>query len=185
MKKIKATLTALVMAFGVSAGLGTVAATINPVEKSNVVAQAETVVTINVLAQAGDATASAFYAYPTDGTKPTVNDWDNPFTFVAGTGKGLCLNGQQITGWTIKQPGDFYIDFGSPVAAGDMVTLDGKFLCANKDQAVVFNNCNTVCSYFSFQCSVFFTADNFFCIFYLFFKSFFFFVEKSHIDFKL
>ena len=144
MKKIKATLTALVMAFGVSAGLGTVAATVNPVEKSNVVAQAETVVTINVLAQAGDATASAFYAYPTDGTKPTVNDWDNPFTFVAGTGKGLCLNGQQITGWTIKQPGDFYIDFGSPVAAGDMVTLDGKFLCANKDQAVVFNNCNLI-----------------------------------------
>ncbi len=144
MKKIKATLTALVMAFGVSAGLGTVAATVNPVEKSNVVAQAETVVTINVLAQAGDATASAFYAYPTDGTKPTVNDWDNPFTFVADTGKGFCLNGQQITGWTIKQPGDFYIDFGSPVAAGDMVTLDGKFLCANKDQAVVFNNCNLI-----------------------------------------
>ena len=59
MKKIKATLTALVMAFGVSAGLGTVAATVNPVEKSNVVAQAESITyTVNTLT-AHDSLSSA------------------------------------------------------------------------------------------------------------------------------
>ena len=39
MKKIKATLTALVMAFVVTAGLGVVATTVDPVGNSKVVAQ--------------------------------------------------------------------------------------------------------------------------------------------------
>ncbi len=144
MKKIKATLTALVMAFGVSAGLGTVAAMVDPVEKSNIVAQAETVVTINALAQANGTEGSVIYAYATDGTMPTVKDWDNKFTFVEGTGAGFLFNGKPLQDWEIKQPGDFYIRLGATVAAGDMVTLDGKFLCSAKEEAVIFNNCGLI-----------------------------------------
>ena len=142
MKRIKATLTALVMAFGVSAGLGVVATTVDPVGNSNVVAQAEAVTyTVNTLTAVASSTSTLIEAYPNDGSGKPAGNWTDKYTLVEGTGAGFCLNGEKLASGSIKQPNDFYIELGVEAKAGDVVTIDGTFYNANTGTSFVFKNC--------------------------------------------
>ena len=100
-----------------------------------------TVFNVTELAPAGGCTASVIYAYPTKDAKPTVNNWSDAFTFVEGTGTGICLNGEALTAYDLKQPGDFYIDLKTTAAEGDIFTLDGEFYNATLNVKIVFTNC--------------------------------------------
>ena len=141
MKKIKATLTALVMAFGLMAGLGVAGTTVGPVESGNVVAQAEAVTyTVNTLT-ATASSATLIEAYPNDGSGKPTGNWNDTYTLVEGTGTGFCLNGKKLESGSIKQPNDFYIQLGVEAKAGDVVTIDGTFSNANTGTSFVFKNC--------------------------------------------
>ena len=143
MKKIKATLTALLMAFVVTSGLGVVAATVDPVESGNVVAQAEAVTyTVNTLTAVASSSATVIEAYPNDGSGKPAGNWNDRYTLVEGTGAGFCLNGEKLATYSIKQPNDFYIELGVEAKAGDVVTIDGTFSNANTGTSFVFKNCN-------------------------------------------
>ena len=99
MKRIKATLTALALAFVVTAGLGAVAATVDPVGNSNVVAQAEAVTyTVNTLTAVASSTSTLIEAYPNDGSGKPTGNWNDRYTLVEGTGTGFCLNGERLGG---------------------------------------------------------------------------------------
>ena len=143
MKKIKSTLAALVMAFGLAAGLGVVTATVEPVEGSNVVAQAEAVTyTVNTLTATASSSATLIEAYPNDGSGKPTGNWNDRYALVEGTGAGFCLNGEKLASGSIKQPNDFYIELGVEAKAGDVVTIDGTFSNANTGTSFVFKNCN-------------------------------------------
>ena len=96
--------------------------------------------TINEIGPANGCTDSVVYAYPINDGKPTIASWDHALTFFEGSGAGVCLNGERLSGWEIKQPGDFYIVLGKAAKAGDVLTIDGIFYNEDKAAKVVFNN---------------------------------------------
>ena len=96
--------------------------------------------TINEIGPANGCTASVVNAYPINDGKPTIASWDHALTFFEGSGAGVCLNGERLSGWEIKQPGDFYIVLGKAAKAGDVLTIDGIFYNEEKAAKVVFNN---------------------------------------------
>lgn len=116
------------MAFVVTTGLGAVAATVDPVGNSNVVAQAEAVTyTVNALTAVASSSATLIEAYPNDGSGKPAGNWKDRYTLVEDTGTGFCLNGEKLATYSIKQPNDFYIELGVEAKAGDIVTIDGTF----------------------------------------------------------
>ena len=98
-----------------------------------------TTYTFNKLNGANGCTDSVIYAYPTDGDALPSGDWDNRFTLKSGA--GLQLNGTTLSGWEIKQPGDFYIVLGKTAVAGDVLTINGTFINETTAKKFVFNNC--------------------------------------------
>jgi hypothetical protein len=98
-----------------------------------------TTYTFNALNGANSCTSSVIYAYPTDGDTLPGGDWDNRFTLESGA--GLKLNGETLSGWEIKQPGDFYIVLGKTAVAGDIFTIDGTFVNETTAKKFVFNDC--------------------------------------------
>ena len=96
---------------------------------------------VNKLGIAGGCTADVVYAYVTDGDELPGGDWANAFSFEAGSGAGMKLNGVEISGWEIKQPGDFYIKLSAAAVAGDTLTIDGAYYNEATAKRFVFNNC--------------------------------------------
>ena len=96
---------------------------------------------VNKLGIANGCTADVVYAYVTDGDKLPGGDWANAFSFEAGSGAGMKLNGVEISGWEIKQPGDFYIKLSAAAVAGDTLTIDGAYYNEATAKRFVFNNC--------------------------------------------
>ena len=96
---------------------------------------------VNKLGIANGCTADVVYAYVTDGDKLPGGDWANAFSFEAGSGAGMKLNDVEISGWEIKQPGDFYIKLSAAAVAGDTLTIDGAYYNEATAKRFVFNNC--------------------------------------------
>ena len=103
------------------------------------------VITITNLGALGSSNAGMIngYAVNTETERPTVaGDWDNKFSFKAGSGDGFLFNGEELTGWEIKQPGyDFYIVLGKEASEGDIITLDGEFVNDSIAKKIVFVDC--------------------------------------------
>ncbi|MBE7078386.1 MAG: hypothetical protein E7380_00805 [Clostridiales bacterium] len=99
--------------------------------------------TYEKLVPLGSSSTSQIYAYPGEGIeKPTVSSWDYGFTFVEGTGDGILWNGEPLTEYELKQPGDFFINLiGKTATAGDELVLDGTFNNTTADAEFVFENC--------------------------------------------
>ena len=95
--------------------------------------------TFNALNGANGCTSSVLYAYPTDGDTLPGGDWDNRFTLESGA--GLKLNDVVLSGWEIKQPGDFYIVLNATANKGDIFTIDGTFVNETTAKKFVFNDC--------------------------------------------
>ena len=98
---------------------------------------------VDELYGANGSSATALYAYDENHISPLGgnDNWADKLTFLEGSGKGVCLNGTPLTGWDIKQPGDFYIGLGGATAQnGDVVMIDGIFYNAEKEVKVIFNN---------------------------------------------
>ena len=146
MKKIKAKWAALLAAlscFAVCLGVG--AAKIVPSETSTVTVSAETIerkMTKIAATAASSNTAIYFYAYSGADATGLTTDWSNQYTFVEGTGDGVKYNGETLTGYDMKLPGnDIYFGLGGKVAAaGDILTLDGTFRNETLDQNIVIDS---------------------------------------------
>ena len=146
MRKLKAKWNALLLAvscFAVCLGVG-FAQVEQPVLSNTVMASAETVVrsmTKIAATAASSNTAIYFYAYSGDEAK-SATDWDNQYTFVEGTGDGVKYNGETLTGYDMKQPGnDIYFGLGGKTAvAGDILTLDGTFRNETLDSNIVIDS---------------------------------------------
>ena len=91
---------------------------------SSVTASAETVVrSITKIAATAQSSSTAiyFYALEGDAAKGTA-DWSNQYTFVSGTGDGVKYNGETLTGYDMKQPGnDIYFGLGGKTAVAEVV----------------------------------------------------------------
>ncbi len=113
-----------------------------PAAESITVQAAANTYTYTKLGATGSSSTTVIYAYPTVEAKPEAEgDWDNRFSFVAGTGDGVLWNGEAYEGWEIKRPGDFYIALGKTAAVGDEFVLDGTFYNETLDTEFVFENC--------------------------------------------
>ena len=98
-----------------------------------------TTYTFNKLAGANGCAADVIYAYPTAGDTLPSGDWDNEFALESGD--GFKLNGNVLSDWEMKQPGDLYIKLSAPASAGDKLTIDGTFYNAKVAKKFVFTNC--------------------------------------------
>ena len=110
----------------------------------SITASAETVtrsMTKIAATAASSNTAIYFYAYSGDEAKG-VTDWTNQYTFVEGTGDGVKYNGETLSGYDMKQPGnDIYFGLGGKTAvAGDILTLDGTFRNESLDSNIVIDS---------------------------------------------
>ena len=83
------------------------------------------------------------FLYTTEGDAlpKDTGEWDNVYTFEAGSGSGITFNGETINTTDIKQPGDFYIGLGRTPVADDVLTIDGTYYNETKVQKFVFVNC--------------------------------------------
>lgn len=90
-----------------------------------------------------DSNATAVYLYAIDGEAfpKDQGDWDNVYTFEAGSGDGLTLAGEKLTTTDIKFPGDFFIALGATAKEGDILTIDGTYYNETKGIKFVFENC--------------------------------------------
>ena len=71
--------------------------------------------------------ANQVFFYRMDGNSFPVQNWDDVFFFRAGTGVGVLLNGETLSGWEMKSPGDIYLGIGKALDAGDVITVGGEF----------------------------------------------------------
>jgi hypothetical protein len=101
-----------------------------------------TTYTFNKLDGANGCTADVIYAYPSEGDALPTGDWDNAFALESGD--GFKLNGNVLSSWEMKQPGDLYIKLSAPASAGDELTIDGTFYNETTAKKFVFNNCTLV-----------------------------------------
>ena len=116
MKKDKMKLAGLLLAVAcVSCGAGGIVA--GNAAGNNVVVQAEetveyTTYTITKIGVAGTQAAETIniYSLAGDGLPKDKGNWNDVYTFEAGSGAGVMLNGTALTG--IKQPGDLYVPLG-------------------------------------------------------------------------
>ena len=75
-----------------------------------------------------DTTASAVYFATAEGKQFDVpTGWDEKFTFVAGSGVGVTINGTQINMNDIKVPGTMYVNLQTTAVAGDVLAIGGTF----------------------------------------------------------
>ena len=90
-----------------------------------------------------DSSATAVYLYVIDGEAfpKEQGDWDNFYTFEAGSGEGLKLGETALTTTDIKFPGDFFIALGATAKEGDILTIDGTYYNETKGIKFVFENC--------------------------------------------
>ena len=100
--------------------------------------------TVTKIGAATNSTAGVLYAYALEGDDlpKDEGDWDNVFELLAGSGKGVSVNGTVVGYGAIKQPGDLYLPLNAAVNAGDVLTLDGVFYCEAKEVKFVFDNCS-------------------------------------------
>ncbi|MBE7080642.1 MAG: hypothetical protein E7371_05330 [Clostridiales bacterium] len=70
-----------------------------------------------------------------------AGDWDNVYTFEAGSGTGLTLGDTTLTTTDIKYPGSFYVGFKATAAEGDVLTIDGTYYNETTALKFVFDNC--------------------------------------------
>ncbi len=90
--------------------------------------------------------AKNVYLTAKNGTKFPVTDWASRFTFEAGSGVGVTVNGQAVSFTMISATKDqLYITLENEVNAGDELTIGGTFVDANgvkyviDESAVVWN----------------------------------------------
>ena len=89
---------------------------------------------------------SAIQIYATDASENALpkeqGDWDNVYTFEAGSGAGITLNGVAINVTDLKQPGDFFIGWGMTANEGDIFVIDGTYYNEAKGFKFIFENCS-------------------------------------------
>ena len=73
------------------------------------------------------ATAVYFAKYGENGNFDVSTGWTEKFTFVAGSGVGVTLNGTQIVMDDIKVPGTMYVNLKTTAVQGDILTIGGTF----------------------------------------------------------
>ena len=102
-----------------------------------------TTYTITAIGANGDSSATAVYLYSVAGDKlpKEKGNWDDVYTFEAGSGNGLMINGVAAPGGAIKMPGDLYVPLGMTAVVGDAVTLDGTYYNEKNAVKLVFVNC--------------------------------------------
>ncbi|MBR2320950.1 MAG: hypothetical protein IKA57_02305 [Clostridia bacterium] len=89
-----------------------------------------------------DCSATAVQVTMTADKEIPSGDWDNKYTFEAGSGEGVKLNDTAIGMNDIKMPGNrFYIALGTTAVAGDVLTIDGTFYNEALARKFVFDNC--------------------------------------------
>ena len=94
---------------------------------------------ITKLGVTGTQAAEAIYVYSPENEIPKdKGDWDNRYTFEAGSGAGVTLNGTAVS--EIKMPGDLYVVLGRMPVAGDILTFDGTIYNETKAIKLVFAN---------------------------------------------
>ena len=103
---------------------------------------AYTTYNVSAIKAESDSNASTVYLTPADGDGNSfgVGDWDNVYSFEAGSGDGLQLNGTALSTTDIKQPGSFFIALGVTAVAGDVLTIDGTYYCKATAKKIVFDN---------------------------------------------
>ena len=96
---------------------------------------------VTKIGQANGSSNAAIYAYPLDeNEKPAISSWTDAFSFRKGSGDGITLNGDGLTGWELKQPGDFYIVLGKEAVEGDVLKLDGIFYNTDLGAQIEFHD---------------------------------------------
>ena len=99
--------------------------------------------TVTKAGASGSSSASVLYLYTKEGDllPKEKGDWDHKYALEAGSGKGLLLNGSAAPGGDVKLPGDFFMQLGVTVQAGDVVTIDGTYYNEAKAVKIIFDNC--------------------------------------------
>ena len=83
-------------------------------------------------------TATQLFLTRADLNQFPIGDWDKRFPFVDGSGVGITLNGEPVLTDDIKFPGGgMYVGLGGDTQIGDVVTIGGKFGCADLATAYV------------------------------------------------
>lgn len=98
---------------------------------------------IEYLDATNSSSSTAIYAYTETGIIPKPGDWDNKYQFISNSGDGFLYNGSSCN-YTMKQPGDLYLEFGATAKSGDAVTIDGAFYSAATNRTFYFNNCGLI-----------------------------------------
>ena len=82
-----------------------------------------------------NSSASVLNLCPSDGSKFTKTDgsWGEILTFLAGSGAGITLRGEQLAvgNQDIKIPNDLYVGLGTAANVGDILVIGGTFYNAN------------------------------------------------------
>ncbi len=99
--------------------------------------------TITSIGATTSSTASVvnIYSKGGDSLPKEKGDWQNVYSLVTGSGKGLTLNGVEITDVNIKMPGDLYVPLGVAAKNGDILVLDGEYYNATTAITLKFVNC--------------------------------------------
>ncbi len=81
----------------------------------------------SLLVNANESAANAIHMRRADGEAMPVASWDHRFYFLAGSGYGAKLNGEDLPSEDMKSPGGtFYVGLGMKAEAGDVFTIKSE-----------------------------------------------------------